>query len=556
MSQSGRELEHRVGSSPGSKLRLWLGLSCIATLSVCSCKSGSDNGGNPPPAAATATNMPLPGIGIEVEEGEVFYGTYEAATGTVNITGVIRGDSLYASEPAPHTSVPGFDVTVDIGSESRTLELVTGPWGATYASQTRALEWVSAFYAAIKAASQDEGAVSIDRSVYQGRSESWEGFDCARLSAAVEKFVATTELELAETAQEQAGEGEFYVCLDEDPQDFAPQANYGVKLRAFLDGAIARDFDGWPGRTVTDAEGDEGTLGPGCELTAEMVAALRESVTESVDPSDANAICQAQAPFDSAGCGAPHEQPSFACLPGCLMGQLCYGLATNKIWKDGAARSAREVLCAEEDSDACQAAALLNSTVNVPSTYASTAVESEESEWSLDEQLAIMSLLVFNRCATWINSFSTADSGGCAQSFWKKQMMGVLPKARFDQFKPHLPESFASAGGGGEDPPLTTLATYQSQVCENSLILGESARAACKAYVSGQGLDGFIGGKPVALFRIDGDLSLVVESRFDDLYVAGGYRGVTQADGAVAFSAEALRASINFVRTINGFEPE
>lgn len=536
----------------------------VALCAIASCTSGGSGVGIPierdaPPAAPTRTNMALPGIGLEAEEGKVFLGVYDAESKTVNVQQPIVGYSLFESEPVPETRVAGLGVTVDLGSDIRTLELITGPYAATMERQAWALGLMSDFYKSIKAAAAARGEATIDSvAVRDEEPISFKAYDCARLQDVVDVFQTTTGVELEDSARNQWAEhgGEFHVCLVKRAKDFNPQANYGVKLSAFVDGAIARDFQGRPGERYEKADGRTYIGGTGCGLTEEVQAGLVEATQMSVAPPDDTAFCMPAGTYTGAACGGAYVQPSFPCFPSCLMGQLCYGLATNAIWYDGEVRTATDVLC-DPLSGECLSAAIPNHANTFAQLYATTASAATVDGWTEEEQTAVRSLLIFNRCAAWINSLTTDRvPTGCVREFWTKQAMGVLPKARFNEYRPHLPTGFDRYGGGTQHPPFTTLAAYRQQSCNNTLVLGSTARRRCEDYTESLGLDAHLGGKTIQLFRIADDLALVAESRFASLYVAGGYRGVLQTDGRISYSAEKLRDTINFVRTLNGFEAE
>lgn len=540
-----------------------VGLAAIAVAAFCGCTGGGEapSADALPPAHPTETNLPMPGIGVEIEQGQVFRGRYDAAAKRVVVDRIIPGLSLYASEAVPGTTVPGFDVTADLGTHRRVLELVTGPWEATFDKQTEVLSWVSQFYKSIVAAARARGADTIDAVFVNGvETLDFTGFYCAQLSATVERFQTRTGVALRPAARIQWEDEEVFVCILRTAQDLRPQANYGVKLSAFADGGIARDFHGRPGAAVEMADGTTHTYGPGCMLTQEVYTALRASMAEGLS-ADALAFCEPTPQYTAGACSGGYEQPQFPCFPRCLMGQLCYGLSTNRIWYDGRAQTADAVLCdREQASEACVPAAIQSFTSNFPELYATTASEAVVERWTEEESAALRALLVINRCAAFINALSPegvpAEPPVCAPTFWKKQLMGVLPKARIDQFKRHLPLGFAPYGGGTQDPPYTGLNAYIAQVCDSALFLGDAARQRCEQYVGHQGLYGYLGGKSISLFRIDGELALVVESRTQHLYVAGGYQGVRLGRGDIRLYPEMLRQSINFVRTLNGLAAE
>lgn len=526
-------------------------IAIVATLAAVGCGDSTAARVDAPPAAPTGTNMALPGIGLEVEDGVAFRGVYDAATRKVTVRRILSAHSLYESEPVPGTSVSGFAVTVDIGLKMRTLELITGPWEASFDKQVEVLGWVSQFYQSILAVAAV--ADRIDRVAIEGEDTfNTRDASCAEISRVVEHFETHSGVQMKRSSRARWEGEEVFLCLL-PAREFHPQANYGVKLTAFADGAIARDFQGRPGRTSPQADGSERLDGPGCALTEERVGALRSATQRSVVPPDATAFCH-QGLRDE---GTRFRQPQFPCFPGCLMGQLCYGVGTNRIWYDGRAQTAEAVLCDPSAPGECRDAAAYNYASGLPLGYGTAASEAGVQGWDPEETAALRSLLIVNRCAAWVNSLSTKGvPKPLVRSFWKKQVMGALPKARLDQFTPHLPAAFTGYSGGTQDPPLTTLNAYAIQACEIPMTLGSTARQNCKAYVGAKGLNGFMGGNMVDLFRIDGDLALVVESRFGGLYVAGGYLGVRHDDGTLSYSAEALKESINFVRGINGFDEE
>lgn len=538
---------------------------CVLIAIASGCESGSDvqQGGAPDPAVPTRTNMALPGIGIEVEDGLVFDAVYDPATKTAAAEFQMAGTALYESELVSGTQVPGFQVTVDLGESSRTLELVTGPWEATFERQARVISWVGAFHAAIQAAAEARGTQTVDYFVApNGHRRSLKSHFCAELDDVVQRFIAATGVELVEVTLPEQRERFLFVCRKKEAKDFVPQANYGVKLAAFVEGGVARDFGGRPGRSVIFANGEARKVGPGCVLGPKNRAALVEATLMSVAPEDKEAFCRPYGAFNTAECGAPFAQPAYPCFPLCMMGQICYGIATDSIWTDGSTETASSVLCASGAED-CRAAARRSYRASLPEVYATLLGEDEVAAWTEEERVALRALLIYNRCGALIHALSPVGlSIGCYQSFWEKQAMGSLPKAKVDEFKPYLPQGFDSAGGRlwstlePVDPSFTTLDAYVHQVCDHALVLGETARQGCREVARDMGLRVDLGGKEISLFRIGEELAMVVESRHATLYVAGGYQGVRGEDGVVKISEGDLRDTINYVRTLNGFNAE
>lgn len=539
-----------------------------AALGACSSGSG-DDGGQPEPAAPTPTNMTQPGIGLEVELGQVFYGVYDDATHTVNVTNAIAGENLFTStRNAPETTVAGFNVTADLGGYLRTLELVTGPWEATTRAQGDVMKLLNAFYKAIYDSTRGQffnrNAPLINTVRTPGGVADVSGDYCADLASVATKFgtktVRTTNggnvaITLQRSAAGQPGAaGNFYVCMSQGQKALIPQATYGVKLSAFNSGAIARDF--------------AGRSGDACGLTTANRTALAQSMAAGLAP----AFCRPYAMYSNplqCGIAPAPAQPDYPCFPSCLMGQLSYGMATNRIWHDGQARIASDVVCDENDLVCKRAVSSYQVSADLYPTHFG-----DLAHWSQEEKDALSGLLIYGRSATWINSLSDANvpRGNwitpqgtrifCYQGFWKKQQMGALPKVRFSSFRPHLggPNPFISGGNnqpGAYDPSMTTMAAYTDLICgQNNIMLNPQTRANCTAYTQNEGHSGVIGGDAIPLFHLDGALALAVESRFQTLLVAGGFEGRVAGKGAVTYDATLMKESINFVRTINGYAAE
>lgn len=542
-----------------TRARAWL-IPVAMGLSVFAACGGGDN--TPlldiEPAAPTAVNMTLPGIGLEVEQGLVVYGTYDATSKTVTVLNNIFGDTLYASTAAaPQTTVPGFEITVDLGSQFRTLEVITGPWEASNRTQGDAMKLIGAFYTAIYDATPgtfiNRDAPHIERIQTNIGFINTTDMYCSELDRVVRKFnsksvrtttAGTVNITLQRTADARNTGGAFYVCMEKTGKNLVPQANYGVKLKSFAAGKIARDF--------------AGSSGNGCGLELFHTALTGAAAP---NPTNAAAFCRPLGNYRAgqtcaSTAGGAYIQPSIPCFPVCIMGQLCYGMATNSIWYDGALGPASDAICRPGDAP-CISAVSANHIANSTALY-----YPGSSAWSDDEREALAALLVFNRCAAWINSMTDANipaAGACRpRSFWKKQAMGALPKARFDQFAPHLPAGFQSGNAGvAANPSYTTKAAYRAQACDTGNVLfGPTMRNNCHGYINPNGLDGAIGGKTIPIFHIAGDLALVVESRFETLYVAGGFSGTIGDKGGVNYTAQTLKDSVNFVREINGFARE